>query len=231
MADTKISALTAASTPLAGTEVLPIVQSGATVKVSTNDLTVKNLRSNATTGILQVAGPADASTRTMTVPDANFTAARTDAAQTFTGTQTFAGTKHSSVGVGNPSGNSYFLNFAKVATNVGGSAAAVFTVVCAATNSAWTPGFAVIRVAGEDQTQSGRASAWWQYVVDVIGGVGQANASVDSGGNTGSFSVAIADVSNTASTVTFTVTITATNLDYITAYLEVNHFSGVISIS
>lgn len=39
MADTKISALTAATTPLAGTEVLPIVQSGATVKVSVADLT------------------------------------------------------------------------------------------------------------------------------------------------------------------------------------------------
>ena len=33
MADTKISALTSATTPLAGTEVLPIVQSGATVKI------------------------------------------------------------------------------------------------------------------------------------------------------------------------------------------------------
>jgi hypothetical protein len=89
MADKKISALTAASTPLAGTEVLPIVQSGATVKVATNDLTVQNIRSNATTGILQVTGPANASTRVVTVPDANFTAARTDAAQTFTGTQSF----------------------------------------------------------------------------------------------------------------------------------------------
>jgi hypothetical protein len=39
MADTKISALTASSTPLAGTEVLPIVQSGATVKVSVANLT------------------------------------------------------------------------------------------------------------------------------------------------------------------------------------------------
>ena len=40
MTDTKISALPNASTPLAGTEVLPIVQSGATVKVSISDLTV-----------------------------------------------------------------------------------------------------------------------------------------------------------------------------------------------
>lgn len=39
MADTKISALTGASTPLAGTEVLPIVQSSATVKVSVANLT------------------------------------------------------------------------------------------------------------------------------------------------------------------------------------------------
>jgi hypothetical protein len=39
MADKKISALTAATIPLAGTEVLPIVQSGATVKVSVDNLT------------------------------------------------------------------------------------------------------------------------------------------------------------------------------------------------
>lgn len=39
MADKKISALTASTTPLAGTEVLPIVQSGATVKVSIADVT------------------------------------------------------------------------------------------------------------------------------------------------------------------------------------------------
>lgn len=90
MANTKISALTSASTPLAGTEVLPIVQSGTTVKVATNDLTVRNLRANATTGILQVTGPAAASTRVMTTPDANFTVARTDAAQSFTGDQTLS---------------------------------------------------------------------------------------------------------------------------------------------
>ena len=38
MADKTISALTSATTPLAGTEVLPIVQSGATVKVAVNSL-------------------------------------------------------------------------------------------------------------------------------------------------------------------------------------------------
>ena len=90
MADKKISALTAATTPLAGTEVLPIVQSGSTVKVANNDLRPKQIQSNATSGVLQIAGPAAAATRVMTVPDANFTAARTDAAQSFTGDQTFA---------------------------------------------------------------------------------------------------------------------------------------------
>jgi hypothetical protein len=39
MADTKISALTASTTPLAGTEVLPIVQSGVTKQVSVANLT------------------------------------------------------------------------------------------------------------------------------------------------------------------------------------------------
>ena len=90
MADTKISALPASTTPLAGTEVLPIVQSSVTVKVSVDNLTVKNIRSNATNGILQIAGPAAAATRVMTTPDANFTVARTDAAQSFTGNQTLS---------------------------------------------------------------------------------------------------------------------------------------------
>lgn len=39
MADKKISALNSATTPLAGTEVLPIVQGGNTVKVAVTDLT------------------------------------------------------------------------------------------------------------------------------------------------------------------------------------------------
>ena len=90
MSDKKISQLTAATTPLAGTEILPIVQNGATVKVPNNDLRPKQIQSNATSGVLQVVGPAAASTRVMTTPDANFTVARTDAAQSFTGNQTLA---------------------------------------------------------------------------------------------------------------------------------------------
>ena len=90
MADKKISALTGATTPLDGTEVLPIVQSGATVKVANNDLRPKQIQSNATSGVLQIVGPGAAATRVMTTPNANFTAARTDAAQSFTGDQTLA---------------------------------------------------------------------------------------------------------------------------------------------
>jgi hypothetical protein len=91
MADQKISQLTAATTPLDGTEVLPLVQGGVTKKVANNDFRPKQIQSNATSGVLQIAGPAAASTRVMTTPDANFTAARTDAAQTFAGVQTFSG--------------------------------------------------------------------------------------------------------------------------------------------
>lgn len=90
MADAKISQLTLATTPLDGTEVLPIVQSGSTVKVSNNDLRPRQIQSNATSGVMQIVGPAAASTRVMTVPNANFTAARTDAAQSFTGDQTLS---------------------------------------------------------------------------------------------------------------------------------------------
>jgi hypothetical protein len=59
MADTKISALPASTTPLAGTEVLPIVQGGATVKVSVANLTagraISATQLTLTTGNLIVA--------------------------------------------------------------------------------------------------------------------------------------------------------------------------------
>lgn len=52
-----------------------------------------SVKSNATTGLLQVAGPGAGTTRVMTTPDANFSAARIDAAQTFTGAQTLGNIK------------------------------------------------------------------------------------------------------------------------------------------
>lgn len=49
-----------------------------------------SIRSNSTTGLLEITGPAAGQTRVMTTPDANFTAARTDASNSFTGDQTLA---------------------------------------------------------------------------------------------------------------------------------------------
>jgi hypothetical protein len=51
MADKKISALTASTTPLAGTEVLPIVQGGSTVKVSVANLTAGRTVSASALGV------------------------------------------------------------------------------------------------------------------------------------------------------------------------------------
>jgi len=59
MADKKISALTAATTPLAGTEVLPIVQSSSTVKVAVSNLTAGravNVGSLTSTGNILLDG-------------------------------------------------------------------------------------------------------------------------------------------------------------------------------
>lgn len=70
MADKKISALTASSTPLAGTEVLPIVQGGSTVKVAVSNLTAGRavtasslaLNTATATGVLTAVTPSSAGT-------------------------------------------------------------------------------------------------------------------------------------------------------------------------
>ena len=49
MADLKISALTAVTTPMAGTEVLPIVQSGTTKKVTVDEMIAAQLAANIVT--------------------------------------------------------------------------------------------------------------------------------------------------------------------------------------
>lgn len=67
MADLKISALTASTTPLAGTEVLPIVQSSTTKQVSVANLTAGRAVNmlSATAGNVQVSG------NTVTTTDTN----------------------------------------------------------------------------------------------------------------------------------------------------------------
>jgi hypothetical protein len=64
-----------------------------------------SLKSNSTTGLMQITGPAAGQTRVVTIPDANATMARTDAAQTFAGVQTFSGsiTGPTSVALNDPS--------------------------------------------------------------------------------------------------------------------------------
>ena len=58
MANSKISALTSATTPLAGTETLPVVQSSATTKVAVSDLTAGRAVSGASFAVTGSALPA-----------------------------------------------------------------------------------------------------------------------------------------------------------------------------
>lgn len=63
MADTKISALPASTTPLVGSETLPVVQGGVTKKVSVDNLTAgKNVPVNAVTFPATQAPSADPNT-------------------------------------------------------------------------------------------------------------------------------------------------------------------------
>lgn len=71
MADKKISQLSAASTPLAGTEVLPIVQSGSTVQVSVANLTVgRSVTAGALTNLGDVSLGNKSGTNDLTIAGA-----------------------------------------------------------------------------------------------------------------------------------------------------------------
>ena len=110
---------------------------GLQTEIADSTLRPKQILSNATTGILQVVGPAAASTRVMTTPDANFTAARTDAAQTFTGMQMFPD------GVASLSG---FITLGAGATGTlftPGSGTGYLVSVCAANGDANTSGVCI----------------------------------------------------------------------------------------
>jgi len=66
MADTKISALPSATVPLAGTEVLPIVQSGTTTKVSANGLFNNPTVTNYVEAVVAIGTVTTASTLALT---------------------------------------------------------------------------------------------------------------------------------------------------------------------
>ena len=167
MSDKKISQLTAANLPLAGTEVIPIVQSSTTDNITINNLAAGNLKSQGTTGVLQVSGPAAGATRVMTVPDANFVVARTDAAQTFTGLQTFDGAKVNYLLGGTSSG----APIGSVAHLVGGS-----TSPAAWLSAPFTSGYSVANISRTAST--GDFIAFWnQAQNDTIGQITTADNS------------------------------------------------------
>jgi hypothetical protein len=70
MADTKISALTAATTPLAGTEVLPIVQSATTVKASIANIQAAPVSAGTANGVVYLNASKVPTTGTDLVYDA-----------------------------------------------------------------------------------------------------------------------------------------------------------------
>lgn len=58
------------------------IQSAVTADTATTATTAEKLKSNATTGVMQIVGPTAATTRVMTIPDANATILTTNAAVT-----------------------------------------------------------------------------------------------------------------------------------------------------
>jgi hypothetical protein len=86
MADLKISQLPAASTPLAGTEVLPIVQSGSTVQVSVNNLTAGKAVSASTVTATTVTATTFAGSLDTNVAAAKLTVSGTSAVASGTDT-------------------------------------------------------------------------------------------------------------------------------------------------
>ena len=152
MADKKISALASASVPLAGTEVLPIVQSSATVKVSVNGLftnpTVTNyveavvaigtVTSSSTlaltNGTVQTATLTASTACTFTMPTAtagkSFVLLLKQAAATGNGTATFTDVKFGTAGaptITATAGKMDILTFIADGTNWYGSIAQGYT--------------------------------------------------------------------------------------------------------
>jgi hypothetical protein len=99
MANVKISNLTAATTPVAGTEVLPIVQSGATVKVS-----IANLTAGRAVSVLSLTSTNDSTISGLTVGKG----AGAVATNTAVGASALAGS-NSGTGVNTAVGNSALI--------------------------------------------------------------------------------------------------------------------------
>jgi hypothetical protein len=152
MADKKISALSSATVPLAGTEVLPIVQSSATVKVSVNGLFTNPTVTNYVEAVVAIGTVASSSTLaltngtvqtatltastacTFTMPTAtagkSFVLLLKQAAATGNGTATFTGVKWGLAGaptITATAGKMDILTFIADGTNWYGSIAQGYT--------------------------------------------------------------------------------------------------------
>jgi hypothetical protein len=108
MADLKISQLTGATTPLAGTEVLPIVQSSSTKKVAVSDLTAG--RDVATAALLSTKTSAGAVVDVSTIQNLS-SAAGTEAALFFAPTTATGNIRGARISAINDSNNIIGLKF------------------------------------------------------------------------------------------------------------------------
>ena len=114
MADIKISDLTAATTPLGGTEVLPIVQSGVTVKVAVSNLTAGRSVSvsavditGSTSGTATIVTPAVAGTPTITLPIVTGTLATLAGTETLTNKTLTGAVMNGTVGATTPAAGTF----------------------------------------------------------------------------------------------------------------------------
>ena len=143
MADVKISALPAASTPLAGTEVLPIVQSGTTDQVSVANLTAgRTVNGAAFTATGTVSGATV--TASGTVSGATVTASGTVSGATVSGTTVNAGAGTVSAPSISPTGDSNTGIFFPAADTIAFSEGGVEALRLDSTGNATFTGTAVM---------------------------------------------------------------------------------------
>jgi len=194
---------------LAGSEALTNKSiNGLTVTSSTGTLTIANSKTATVNNSITLAGT---DSTTMTFPATTATIARTDAAQTFTGSQTFSSTI-----VGSINGNAATVTNATLTTALTVNTGTLTLTANAANSSVLTVGAGAVSVSGAntgDQTtvtgNAGTATALQN--ARTIGGVsfdGTANITVASA--TGGFTVSGGDLALSTNSLTLTGSIGAT---------------------
>jgi hypothetical protein len=151
MSNSKISALTSATTPLAGTETLPVVQSSATKQVSVANLTAGRAVSmlSATAGNIQVSGNTVASTDT----NGNINLTPNGTGAVVTG-------NYATVGTG-----SGFTSL-KIQSSAGGGADVVWNT---GTSNRW-----ILEKAGAESGSNAGSDLYWYRYTDAGGYLGLA---------------------------------------------------------